>query len=106
MVKRTDSSEKRLLHRVTLRRAITFEVGAFPKGDWFISGKPLRGFLVNISNGGICFKTKHRIQKEMVLKVRLPVSEISPAAPTLAQVLWVRRDPKLKEYRTGMRFII
>ena len=100
------NKEKRLLHRVIIRRAITYEVGAFPKRDCIISGKPLRGFLVNISNGGICFKTKNRIQKEMVLKIRLPVGEISPAAPTLTQVVWVRRDPKLKEYRTGMRFII
>ena len=42
----------------------------------------------------------------MVLKITVPVSEISPAAPTLAQVMWVRRDVKRKEYRTGLRFII
>jgi hypothetical protein len=91
---------------VVLKRAITYEPGALPKRGHFLPGKRLRGFLLNISNGGICFKTKHRLQTKMVLKVSLPVNEISPLAPTLAQVLWVNRDPKRKEYHTGLKFII
>ena len=106
MIKEIPIRERRRLPRVVLRRRITYEPGVLQKKGQFIAGKRIRGFLVNMSNGGICFRTSHRLQEKLVLKVSLPVSEISPEAPTLAQVIWVMRDPKRKEYRTGLRFII
>jgi hypothetical protein len=71
-----------------------------------LAGKRLSGSLLNISNGGLCITTRYRLDRDMVLKVNLPVSEIAPAAPTLAQVMWVMNHSKRKEYRTGLRFII
>ena len=106
MIKEIQVEERRRIPRVVLRRAITYEPGVLHKRGQFIAGKRIRAYLVNMSNGGICFRTSHRLQEKMVLKVSLPVSEISPAAPTLAQVIWVMRDPKSKEYHTGLRFII
>ena len=106
VIKEIQFKEKRRIPRVTLRRSITYEAGVLHKRGPILPGKLLPGLLVNMSNGGICFKTPHKLQRKMVLKVILPVSEISPAAPTLAQVMWVIRDPKRKEYRTGLRFII
>ncbi len=106
MIKEIQFQERRRIPRVTLRRSITYEAGVLHKRGPFIAGKVLPGFLENMSNGGICFKTRHKLQSKMVLKITVPVSEISPAAPTLAQVMWVRRDVKRKEYRTGLRFII
>ncbi len=88
------------------QRAITYEPGVLPKRGHLLSGKRLHGLLMNISNGGICFRTQHRLQTKMVLKVSLPMSDISPVAPTLAQVVWILRDPKRKEYHTGLKFII
>lgn len=106
MINEIQSKERRRIPRVTLRRSITYEAGVLHKKGPLIAGKLLPGFLENMSNGGICFKTRHKLQRKMVLKITVPVSEISPAAPTLAQVMWVRRDVKRKEYRTGLRFII
>lgn len=106
MINEIQSKERRRIPRVTLRRSITYEAGVLHKKGPLIAGKLLPGFLENMSNGGICFKTRHKLQTKMVLKITVPVSEISPAAPTLAQVMWVRRDVKRKEYRTGLRFII
>ena len=106
MIKEIQSKERRHIPRVILRRSITYEAGILHKRGPILAGKLLPGLLVNMSNGGICFKTPHKLQRKMVLKVSLPVSEISPSAPTLAQVMWVRRDPKRKEYHTGLRFII
>lgn len=106
VMKSIQNKDRRRVSRVILRRIITFETSVLPTNGRFVSGKPLRGLMINISNGGICFRTKNRLQRSMVLKVSLPVSEISPAAPTLAQVLWVARDPKHKEYRAGLQFII
>lgn len=105
-MKGIQGSERRRSPRVVLKRAITYEPGTLPERGLLFTGRRLRGFLLNISNGGICFKTKHRLQTKLVLKVGLPVDEISPIAPTLAQVLWVKRDPKRKEFRTGLKFII
>jgi hypothetical protein len=102
----TQTIERRQVPRVILRRAVTYETGVLPDGQLMLAGKRFPGSLVNISNGGICITTRHRLEKDMVLKVNLPVSEISPAAPTLAQVMWVRSNPKHREYRTGLRFII
>jgi len=106
VINEIQSKERRRIPRVTLRRSITYEAGVLHKKGPLIAGKLLPGFLENMSNGGICFKTRHKLQTKMVLKITVPVSEISPAAPTLAQVMWVRRDVKRKEYRTGLRFII
>ena len=102
----TQTAERRQVPRVALRRAITCETGVVPEGQLMLAGKRLSGSLMNISNGGICITTRHRLDRDMVLKVNLPVSEISPAAPTLAQVMWVMSNPKRREYRTGLRFII
>ena len=106
MIKEIQSKERRRIPRVTLRRSITYEAAVLHKRGPLIAGKLLPGFLENMSNGGICFKTRHKLLRKMVVKIAVPVSEISPAAPTLAQVMWVRKDAKSKEYRTGLRFII
>jgi hypothetical protein len=106
MIKETPRKERRYSTRVTFRRVITYEPGLLPKGGPFLTGRQFCGYLLNISNGGICFKTNHRLHKKMVLKISLPVNDISPKAPTLAQVLWIKRIFKRKEYQTGLRFII
>lgn len=98
--------ERRRFPRVALRRILTYESGFSLKRGHYLEGKRFRGYLLNISNEGICFRARHRPQKRMVLRVNLPISEVSPAAPTLAQVMWVRRDAKSKQYHTGLRFII
>ncbi len=98
--------ERRQVPRVALRRAITYETGVLPDGKLMLADRCLSGSLVNISNGGIGITTRYRLDRDMVLKVNLPVSEISPAAPTLVQVMWVMDNPKRREYRTGLRFII
>ncbi|MGH7274373.1 MAG: PilZ domain-containing protein [Nitrospiria bacterium] len=106
MIKEIEIKERRRIPRVVLQRAITYEPGVLQNKGKFLPTRRIRGFLVNMSNDGICFRTRHRLREKMVLKVSLPVSEISPAAPTLAQVIWVMRDPKRKEFHTGLRFII
>ena len=106
MIKELRFKERREIPRVILRRSITYEAGVLHKSGPLLAGKLLSGLLVNMSNGGICFKTPHKLQSKMVIKVSLPVSEISPLAPTLAQVIWVMRDQEREGYRTGLRFII
>ncbi len=89
---------------------MTYDTTVSPKGGHLLvlKVKRLRGYLQNISGGGICFKTKYQLQRKMVLKVNMPLTDtgIAPTAPTLAQVSWVRKDSKHKEYRTGLKFII
>jgi c-di-GMP-binding flagellar brake protein YcgR len=107
VIKETPGKERRHFSRVILQRVITYEAGLLPaKRGHSLTGKQFRGYLLNISNGGICFRTRQQLHKKMVLKISLPVNDISPKAPTLAQVLWVRKNLKRKEYQTGLRFII
>jgi hypothetical protein len=54
----------------------------------------------------MCIETLHRLEKGMVLKVRIPVKENSVGAPTLVQVMWVMYGIKSRGFRTGLRFII
>lgn len=98
--------ERRRTPRVALKRVITYEASVSPYHRDPLAGKQLRGSLMNISNGGLCFKTKHRLQRRMVLKVNLPVGELTPSAPTLAQILWVSKDLNQRDYWTGLRFIL
>jgi hypothetical protein len=100
----TQTLERRRVPRVTLQRAITY--GVLRKGQLMLAGQSSSGFLVDISNAGMCIATPHRLEKSMVLKVRVPVKENSPVAPTLVQVMWVANDAKNRGFRSGVRFII
>jgi hypothetical protein len=106
VTKGIESKEKRQSPRMILQRIITYELGVSHDWGHLSEGKRLRGYLQNIGTGGICFKTKHQLERKMILKVNLPVTDVAPHAPTLAQVLWVRKEPKYKEYRIGLSFMI
>jgi hypothetical protein len=64
------------------------------------------GLLQNISDGGMCFTTERELQSETVLKVYLPVTDAAPTAPTLGQVIWVKKRPRARKYRVGIRFVL
>ena len=64
------------------------------------------GILMDISNGGLCFKTNDRLQKKTVIKISVPINQVSPSIPTFGQVVWVSRNWKRKEYWVGVRFIL
>jgi c-di-GMP-binding flagellar brake protein YcgR len=103
-VHRTQTVERRQVPRVTMRRAITY--GVLRKGQLMLAGKDSSGSLMDISNAGMCISTPHRLEKRMVLKVRVPIKEDLPVAPTLVQVMWVMNDAKRRGFRIGVRFII
>ncbi len=97
--------EKRQAPRVTIQRVITY--GVLSEGQSILlADKRLSGSLVDISNAGMGIATLHRLEKGMVLTVRVPVRKNSPVAPTLVQVVWVMNDAKSRGFRTGVRFII
>ncbi len=96
--------ERRRVPRVSMQRAITY--GVLPEEQLMLADKSSSGSLVDISNAGMCIATPHRLEKGMVLKVRVPVKEDSPVAPTLVQVMWVMNGAKSRGFRSGVRFII
>jgi hypothetical protein len=98
--------ERRQSPRMPLQRFISYEVRIPLQQGRLLEGKQLRGYLQNISNGGLCFKMKHQLRKTMILKISLPITDIALTVPTLAQVLWVRKKPNHEEYLIGVRFII
>lgn len=98
--------ERRGQARIFIRRIITYKVPSPQQTRLSGNGKDRRGVLLNISSKGICLKTRHPLRGRMVLKINLPVTNPFLKAPTLGEVLWVRRDPVRKEYRAGVRYIL
>lgn len=89
-----------------LKRNMTFERPAPLQVPPPSVSRRLRAVLLNLGAGGLCLKTSVRLSPQAVLKVNLPLNKLPLAAPTLAQVLWVRKEPGLRRYRAGLRFIL
>jgi len=105
-IRKALDKDRRLKPRVMLRRPITYEIRVLPEARHHLMGKHLRGALMNMSDGGVGLKTKHRLQANMIVSLRLPVNKMFVAVPTLAKVLWVAMGPKRNEVRAGLKFII
>ena len=85
---------------------MVFELPHLPGGRALPGGKRLHALLMNIGSGGICFKTQVLLPRGLVVRVNLPMNGPSLSAPTLVEVLWVKKAPGRKEYRTGLRYIL
>jgi hypothetical protein len=105
-IEKAFNKDRRLNPRVMLRRPIAYEIMVFPDPSRRLTHKRLRGSLINMGKGGIGIKTKHRLQADMIVSLRIPVGKMFVAVPTLAKVSWVATGQKQKEYRAGLMFII
>ncbi len=105
-IRKAFNKDRRLDPRVMLRRPIAYEIRVFPETRRRLANKHLRGLLINMSKGGIGLKTQHRLQANMIISLRIPVGKMFVTLPTLAKVSWIATDPKQKEYRAGLMFII
>lgn len=59
---------------------------------------------VDISEGGICIFTKHRINKGEENEFVLELPKGMGTVKVKAKVIWVKRDPDVNEYRAGFEF--
>ena len=98
--------DRRLTPCVAFRKNIGYEVSLHHKTRHLLTGQRYLGSLVNISNGGACFRTRQRLQEKTILRIRIPVNKTFVRIPTLMEVRWVMKQPRSLGYRTGLRFII
>ena len=106
MIRTSPKEERRLNPRLFFRRNVTYEIPAFPGHRTELGGKTLHGTLLNISQGGVCLKTRYPLKKKTVLRLQIPINDLPVRAPTIALVVWLKKDKTGKGYRTGLQFIL
>ncbi len=62
--------------------------------------------IMDLSDSGMRMRIEGKVIEEgNVLRVRIPVADIQVTVPTLAQVIWTKKqDPKV--YHAGLRFVV
>jgi len=69
----------------------------------------------NLSNGGLCLITDRALKASQIIRLKLPMPNISVTMPTLAEVRWVKRESikpltsaqsgGSRRYIAGLRFL-
>jgi PilZ domain len=77
--------------RYPLPLIVNFEVGASLTLQ-ASHQKEEEGIGQNISEGGLCLITDRALEESQVIKIRLPIPNVSATIPTLAEVRWVKRQ--------------
>ena len=62
------------------------------------------GESVDISSGGISIRDRLRLEKGVLIQVRVPVSEHMVMVPVIAEVRW-SEEAKSGSYQTGLKFL-
>ncbi len=60
----------------------------------------------NVSKGGIGFSTAKALTTTEVIKIGFPAPTTEATIPTLAEVLWVRKQSNNESYRVGLSFML
>ena len=67
---------------------------------------PNEGGVVDLSNGGMRIRTAKRgLEKGLILRVWLPVSEVEVSVPVLTEVRWIDEETP-GTFRAGMTFMV
>lgn len=62
--------------------------------------------ILDLSDSGMRMLIEGRtLEAGNVLRVRIPVSNIQAAVPTLAQVMWTKKE-NAKVYQVGLKFVV
>lgn len=102
-------TERRLNQRSPLTEKVTFEISTHLTPHGFKENQTTAerdSYIKNVSEGGICLMTKESLATAQVIKISLPLPHLKIAAPTLAEVRWVRKDPAKDLFHAGLRFLL
>ncbi len=64
-----------------------------------------RGFIRNVSNGGIGLTTSAPLPHAAVVRCDINLKDVAVSIPTMAQVRWVQRDHS-GQYRCGLAYLL
>ena len=95
---------------------VTFEAGALLTSQKSRREKNADGDTQNLSEGGLCLITDRALKESQIIKLKLPMPNISVTMPTLAEVRWVKKESAKplssaqsggsQRYIAGLRFLI
>lgn len=71
-----------------------------------ISAITMNSQIKNVSEGGVCLATRQELETAQIVKISLPLPSVKTTTPTLAEVMWVRKDSNRSHYMAGLRFLL
>jgi hypothetical protein len=99
---------RRRPHRLPFLRFITYGLGVSGVPD--SNGKKNQAAAINVSEGGLCLLVNERIHETDILRVDLPLADVSTTSSTLAEVKWSRAMPwsnnDTPQYFVGVQFLL
>jgi hypothetical protein len=64
------------------------------------------GAVINVSKDGVCLLMEKTIDPAGVIKIALPIPDVTVTTPTLAEIRWVKKIPWRESCFAGCRFLI
>ena len=65
---------------------------------------------INVSEGGLCLLIQERLQETDIIRVDLPLADVTTTSATLAEVKWLKSvpwsHPDAPEYFVGIQFLL
>ncbi len=95
--------ERRLTMRKAFSETITYDM-LFKLGEEK-QDTSQKARCIDISDKGLCFETDYPLKEKEMLKLKLPLKEVSIASPVLGEVRWVS-PVEADRFRVGIRFIV
>jgi hypothetical protein len=94
--------------RLPFIRFITYEVGSNHQtnGTQYMR----QAAAINVSDGGLCLLVNEPISEADIIRVDLPLADVSTTSPTLAEVKWSKptpwSQPDAPQYFVGVQFLL
>ena len=102
------SDARRRPDRLSFLRFITY--GLTASGPPASNGKKSQAAAINVSEGGLCLLVNEPIHESDILRVDLPLADVSTTSSTLAEVKWSRAMPwsnnDTPQYFVGVQFLL
>jgi len=67
---------------------------------------PSIGEIENIGPGGFCLVTEEAHPIGQVIRVHLPLPNVTITTATLTEVCWIHQSPDGGSYRAGLRYLL
>ncbi|MBI3622071.1 MAG: PilZ domain-containing protein [Nitrospirae bacterium] len=104
----TAPQARRRPSRLPFLRFITYGHSASSGFDG--NGHKSHAAAINVSEGGLCLLVHGPLQETDIIRVDLPLADVSTTSATLAEVKWLKpvpwSDPNEPQYFVGVQFLL
>ena len=99
---------RRRPNRLPFLRFITYGHSAADTFDG--DGHKSHAAAINVSEGGLCLLVQGLLQETEIIRVDLPLADVSTTSSTLAEVKWLKpvpwSHPETPQYFVGIQFLL